>query len=108
MRLALEATNGSLGAVAGRCEQAEGDAAALLTRAEEAGQTAAAAEAALSSVREELRLAKQQADAHAVERESLGRYRATAEGERERFAEEKRELLAQNARLMVQAAGERD
>ena len=123
--------SGTLSAQAATCEQAEGETAAQLARAEEAGQAAAAAEGALSSVREELRQVKQAAEERkslaqsavapvsdiwvcfdrllvvldAVERESLSSYRATAESERETFAEEKRQLLAQNARLMVAAAG---
>ena len=56
------------------------------------------------SVRDELTQVKLAADEWKAEKASLASYRATAETERARAAEEKRELLAQNARLIEEAA----
>ena len=56
------------------------------------------------SVREELRQAKLAAENWQAEKETLASYQATAESERAKAAEEKRELLAQNARLIEQVA----
>jgi hypothetical protein len=58
----------------------------------------------VDSVREELRQAKLAAEEWKAEKESLASYQATAESERAKAAEEKRELLAQNARLIEQVA----
>jgi hypothetical protein len=55
-------------------------------------------------VREELRQAKFAAEEWKAEKESLATFQATAESERAKAAEEKRELLAQNARLIEQVA----
>jgi hypothetical protein len=56
------------------------------------------------SVRDELTQVKLAADEWKAEKASLASYRATAETERAKAAEEKRELLAQNARLIEEAA----
>ena len=56
------------------------------------------------SVRDELRQAKLAAEEWQSEKRSFASYRATAESEREQAASEKRELLAQNARLIEQVA----
>lgn len=58
----------------------------------------------IDSVREELRQAKLAAEEWKAEKASLASYRATAESERAKSAEEKRELLAQNSRLIEQLA----
>ena len=55
-------------------------------------------------VREELRQAKIAAEEWKAEKASLASYQATAESERAKAAKEKRELLAQNARLIEQVA----
>ena len=55
------------------------------------------------SVRDELTQVKLAADEWKAEKASLASYRATAETERAKAAEEKRELLAQNARLIEEA-----
>ena len=56
------------------------------------------------SVRDELRQAKLAAEEWQSEKRSFASFRATAESEREQAAAEKRELLAQNARLIEQVA----
>jgi hypothetical protein len=56
------------------------------------------------SVRDELTQVKLAAGEWKAEKASLASYRATAETERAKAAEEKRELLAQNARLIEEAA----
>ena len=58
----------------------------------------------VGSVREELRQATAAAEKWKAEKESLANYRATAESERAKAADEKKELLAQNARLIEQIA----